>query len=209
MYSEHYKSNVYIAAFVTAYARLRLYSALELLGRRVCYFDTDSVVYVSEDGSDILPVDNSGTLGAWSNELKKTPDDYFVEFVSAGPKTYAMRSFSGKNDICKVKGITLSYKNKQVVNFDSIKDQVLHKAFGGDFCDEDEEDAQPNKKQKLVPHKNELMMRRNKFRLEVMENNGKMINMTYDKRCIVMPDSDVEDVTVIDTLPWGYVVTNT
>ena len=37
----------------------------------------------------------------------------------------------------------------------------------------------------------------------------KMINMTYDKRCIVMPDSDVEDVTVIDTLPWGYVVTNT
>ena len=209
MYSEHYKSNVYIAAFVTAYARLKLYSALELLGRRVCYFDTDSVVYVSEDGSDILPVDNSGTLGAWSNELKKTPDDYFVEFVSAGPKTYAMRSFSGKNDICKVKGITLSYKNKQVVNFDSIKDQVLHKAFGGDFCDEDEEDAQPNKKQKLVPHKNELMMRRNKFRLEVMENNGKMINMTYDKRCIVMPDSDVEDVTVIDTLPWGYVVTNT
>ena len=122
-----------------------------------------------------------------------------------------MRSFSGKNDICKVKGVTLSYKNKQVVNFDSIKDQVLHmhKAFSGDFCDRNEEDTQPNKKQKLVPHKNELMMRRNKFRLEVIENNGKMINMTYDKRCIVMPDSDVEDVTVIDTLPWGYVVTNT
>ena len=174
----------------------------------MCYFDTDSVVYVSEDGSDILPVDNSGTLGAWANELKKTPDDYFVEFVSAGPKTYAMRSFSGMNDICKVKGVTLSYKNKRVVNFDSIKDQVLHIALGGELCDEDEEDMQPHKKKKLVPHKNEIMMRRNKFRLEVVENKGKMLNMTYDKRRIVMPDNDIEDVTVIDTLPWGFVVTN-
>ena len=40
-YSEHYKSNVYIATYVTAYACLKLYEALELLGKRVCYFDTD------------------------------------------------------------------------------------------------------------------------------------------------------------------------
>ena len=47
-----------------------MFAALELLDRRVCYFDTDSVVYVSENGEDVLPVDNSGTFGAWANELK-------------------------------------------------------------------------------------------------------------------------------------------
>ena len=107
----------------------------------------------------------------------------------------------------KVKGITLFYMNKQAVNFGSIKDQVLHKAFGVNFCDEDKEDVQPNKKQKLVPHKDKIMMCCNKLRLEVIENNCKMLNMTSGKRCIVMPASELEDVTVIDTLPWGFVVT--
>ena len=47
----------------------------------------------------------------------------------------------------------------------------------------------------------------NKFRLKVVENNSKVINMTFDKRCIVLPGSEVEGATVIDTLPWGLVVT--
>ena len=41
------KTNVVIAAFTTAHARLKLYSVLEQLDRRVLYFDTDSVMYVS------------------------------------------------------------------------------------------------------------------------------------------------------------------
>ena len=57
-------SVLYIAAYVAAYARLKLHAALELLDRRVCYFDTDSVVYVSENGEDVLLADNTGTLGA-------------------------------------------------------------------------------------------------------------------------------------------------
>ena len=84
--------------------RLKLYSALKFLGRQMCYFDTDSVVCVSEDGQIFfqwtLPVDNSGTLGAWSNELKKTLNEYLVEFISVGSKTDAMRSFAGTNNIC-------------------------------------------------------------------------------------------------------------
>ena len=91
---------MYVAAFVTAYARLKLYSALELLDDNVLYFVTDSVMYCSPTGSHILPVDNSDMLGAWADELKKSPDDYFTEFVSAGPKTYALKSSSGKNNMC-------------------------------------------------------------------------------------------------------------
>ena len=98
-YSEHYRSIVYVTAFVTVYARLKLFSALELLDDKVLYFDTDSVMYCSPTDSHILPVDNSGTLGAWADEMKKSP------------KTYALKSSSGKIDICKAKGFTLSYKN--------------------------------------------------------------------------------------------------
>ena len=201
-YSEHYKSNVYIATYVTAYARLKLYKAMELLDRRVCYFDTDSVVYVSETGEHILPIDNSGTLGAWAYELKKSPDDYFTEFVSCGPKTYALKSFSGKNDICKAKGFTLSFKNTLIMNFHALKDQVLHKALGGEFTvDEDEEN--PAKKQKLVMHRNETLMKRNKFQIEVVENPGKVLNVIYDKRQIIKP-VNTHHITCIDTLPWGF-----
>ena len=81
-YSVHTKSNVYIAAYVTAYARLKLYEALEILQDKALYFDTDSCVYVSPNGEHIIPISDSGDLGTWSDELKDTPGDYFTEFVS-------------------------------------------------------------------------------------------------------------------------------
>lgn len=42
--------NVAIAAFVTAQARLKLYSYLELLDSRVLYYDTHSVIFVHKQG---------------------------------------------------------------------------------------------------------------------------------------------------------------
>ena len=44
------KVNIVIAAFTTAYARLKLYDLLDLLQERVLYYDTDSVIYVHEPG---------------------------------------------------------------------------------------------------------------------------------------------------------------
>ena len=38
-------SNVIVAAFVTAQARLKLYEILEKLNERVLYFDTNSIIY--------------------------------------------------------------------------------------------------------------------------------------------------------------------
>lgn len=217
-YTTHQKSNVYIAAYVTAYARLKLYEALELLQEKVLYFDTDSCVYVSPTGEHIMPISESGELGTWSDELKDTPGDFFTEFVSAGPKTYALKSFTGKNDICKSKGFQLSAKNCQIFNFDSLKEQILHKAYGGEFVDEEVdsdiedimemllEDYEPRKKkQKLIMHKNEQLMIRNKFELQVRENPGKMLHMGYDKRCIVRPTVPIDEVTHISTLPFGHV----
>ncbi len=48
------KTNVVVAAFTTAYARLRLYDLLDLLQERALYYDTDSVIYVSEPGLLLL-----------------------------------------------------------------------------------------------------------------------------------------------------------
>ena len=44
------KVNVVVAAFTTAYARLKLYDLLDLLQERVLYYDTDSVIYVHQPG---------------------------------------------------------------------------------------------------------------------------------------------------------------
>ncbi|KAG8172280.1 hypothetical protein JTE90_025415 [Oedothorax gibbosus] len=38
-------TNIFIAAFTTCHARLKLYSEIEKLDRDVLYFDTDSIVY--------------------------------------------------------------------------------------------------------------------------------------------------------------------
>ena len=43
---DSFSTNVYIAAFTTSNARLRLYDMLDKLGKSVAYYDTDSIVYL-------------------------------------------------------------------------------------------------------------------------------------------------------------------
>ena len=84
-WTPHTASNVYIAAFITAWARIKLYEdALGPLGEKVIYMDTDSVIYVSPTGLPLIPMDTTGEMGLWTNEAKV--GDHFVELVSSGPK---------------------------------------------------------------------------------------------------------------------------
>ena len=46
---EGLNTNVVVAAFVTAHARLHLYNDLQKLDRRVLYFDTDSVIFTQKE----------------------------------------------------------------------------------------------------------------------------------------------------------------
>ena len=63
-YTPHVASNVYIAAFITAYARVKLYKdALLRLEEKVVYIDTDSVIYVSPSGEPLIDIDHTGELG--------------------------------------------------------------------------------------------------------------------------------------------------
>lgn len=113
-------TNIFIACFTTAYARLELYSLLDRLQERCLYHDTDSVIFVHREG------EWNPSLGDYLGELtSEIPDGtYITEFVSAGPKTYGYKLNTGKT-VLKVKGITLNVANTQVINFDSLKDLVL------------------------------------------------------------------------------------
>jgi hypothetical protein len=115
------KTNVVIAAFTTAYARLKLYEVLNQLQERVLYYDTDSVIFVSKPGEPEPPL--GPYLGQLTNELK---EGYITTFISGGPKNCCYKTSTGKVET-KVRGITLNCSAQQKVNFDVIRSLVyLH-----------------------------------------------------------------------------------
>ena len=86
------QTNVVIAAFTTAHARLKLYSVLERLQTRVLYLVTDSVIFTSQ------PIEWMPPLGDYLGELTSEldDDDHIATFVSGGPKNYAYQTKNGK-----------------------------------------------------------------------------------------------------------------
>ena len=115
------KVNVVIAAFTTAYARLKLYDLLDLLQDRVLYYDTDSVIYIHKPNEPDPPLGNY--LGDLTDELN---GDYITSFVSGGPKNYAYRTKNGKTDT-KIRGITLDYSATGKLNHSVVRALVhLH-----------------------------------------------------------------------------------
>jgi len=123
-------TSVPIASYVTAQARLKLYSYLEKLGERVMYYDTDAVIFTSREDTDEWTVPTGSYLGDMVDELEKFGSgSYITEFVSGGPKNYAFKAWSThKQDfvtVCKVKGICHNYTAAGLVNFDSMKEMVL------------------------------------------------------------------------------------
>ena len=116
-------SNVAIAAFTTCWARLRLYGVLEQLDTRCLYFDTDSVIFV-EKKNDPNPIAIGDFLGQLTDEL---PSGHHIStFIGAGPKNYAYKVSNG-DEVLKVRGFTLNYRNAQVLNYDSVRELLLNR----------------------------------------------------------------------------------
>lgn len=112
------RTNVVIAAYTTAQARLKLYSYLQPLRNRVLYCDTDSVVFTTAAGQWEPP------LGDYLGDLTdESPKNSITHFVNRGRKNYAFRlarpNKKGQTSICKVRGITL--KNALDINFDTVQ----------------------------------------------------------------------------------------
>jgi hypothetical protein len=74
--------------------------------------------------------DDSFVVGDLTDEV---PDNRIIEFATGGPKNYAYKIARPDNDgnttICKVRGITLNYKNSLTINFDTIKDMVVNNRY--------------------------------------------------------------------------------
>ena len=113
------RTNVFIAAFTTCWARLKLYSYLEKLGDQVLYYDTDSVIYKWRDEQTIL--ETGDYLGDLKDELS---GDHIVEFISGGPKNYVYRTAEKKTE-CKVRGFTLNVRGQETINFNTMRKNIL------------------------------------------------------------------------------------
>ena len=166
------RTNLSIASFTTCWARLKLYDLLDQLNDMVLYFDTDSVVFLSTPDSK-FDVKCDNYLGGLTDEL---PSDYIVEFISAGPKNYAYRTYSGV-EVSRVRGFNLNHANSKLVNFNSIKELVLGKESVITTCN-------PSK---ITRHSDKFIVyNRKEF---------KKYRMVYTKR-VILPD--------LNTLPYGY-----
>ena len=123
---ENKKVNIVIAAFTTAYARLKLYDLLDLLQERVLYYDTDSVVYVHEPGKPDPPLGDY--LGDLTDELN---GGYITTFMSGGPKNYGYVTNTGEA-ILKIRGISLTYDATLTLNIGTMRDLVDSYVLDGD-----------------------------------------------------------------------------
>ena len=50
---DNIKTNDIVASFTTCWARLKLYSLIDQLGRRILYMDTDSIIFTAREGQDM------------------------------------------------------------------------------------------------------------------------------------------------------------
>ncbi|GFY50465.1 uncharacterized protein TNIN_76811 [Trichonephila inaurata madagascariensis] len=89
-------TNIFIVAFTTCHARLKLYSEIEKLNESVLYFDMNSVIYKS-DGIDDPPLGNF--LGEFTDELNGRT---ITSFVTGEPKNYAYKLSDG-SEVCKIR----------------------------------------------------------------------------------------------------------
>ena len=68
-------TNVFLAAFTTCHARLKLYEEIDRLGRDVLYMDTDSIIYKSNGNND---PELGDYLGEFTDELNGETITTFV-----------------------------------------------------------------------------------------------------------------------------------
>ena len=106
------KTNIFMAAFTTCQARLKLYESWEVLGDWVLYCDTDSIIYTWKPAQTEIPLGDY--LGDMTNELDEK--DYIMEFVSGGAKNYGYAT-KHRKIVRKVHGFSLHVRDAKQLNY--------------------------------------------------------------------------------------------
>ena len=157
------QTNVVIAAFVTAQARIKLYSELRVIDRDIIYCDTDSVFYIKGRYKPNI----GDYLGMFTNEIDPSEGSEIVEFVSAGPKNYSYKLDTGITHL-KVKGFDLNFKASQKIDFEKIKHIVQ------------------NPDETVTIHQSNIKRDKNNWTVHT-NNVEKIYRLVYDKR-IILPN---------------------
>ncbi|CAO4384738.1 unnamed protein product [Caenorhabditis nigoni] len=173
---------IHLAAYTTAYARLRLYKFMEMVGPEdICYTDTDSIIFTTpEGGLNPLEEERGPYLGQLTNELSGV----MSEFVTLGPKTYAYKEMLSNGEekvVVKAKGITINSEVEKKLNFERMKammQEVLQQVA-------------PRTALLLPQH----VMTRDKDHRVYSRNILKTFKYTFNKRRLLQDGS---------TLPFGY-----
>ena len=181
------KTNIFIAAFTTCFARLKLYSELHRLGTRVLYTDTDSIIFLSREGQ--YEPELGDYLGEFTCELSCKDvgcnvtgclkRHYIEEFISAGPKNYSYRT-DIQTTKCKVRGFTLNKCTSMLINFDFMKEMVT-------ACNDSNINRSVTEPSKITRHKTKSMIYNRPL--------SKRYRKVYDKRVIL---------SNYETRPFGF-----
>ena len=174
------KTNIFVAAFTTCLARLKLYKSLEALGEQVLYYDTDSVIYRCKPGEQTIPTENY--LDEMTDELEGKC--FITEFVSGGPKNYGYLTSQG-DVCCKVRGFTLNVRGKQHLNYDVMKNNVISEVTN----------PLDNPRSTTVPNPNFFTRHSATKRIKIVQRDKKY-SLVFDKRVV--------DPKTFKTYPYGY-----
>ena len=181
------KTNIFIAAFTTCWARLKLYSYLQTLGEQVLYYDTDSVIYLwKEEQPQIATGD---FLGDMTDELD---GEHIVEFVSGGAKNYGYQT-SGDKFECKVRGFTLNVRGREKLNYHSMKQYILNILTALQSREEEEEEEEEDHIAVHYP---------NHFHRNQTDKTMNLTDLTKNYRLVF--DKRVVDHRTYHSYPFGY-----
>lgn len=174
-------TNIPIACFTTSYGRLKLYKTMEFLGERLLYCDTDSVIFCTSPGE--TKPENGCYLGELTDEISEKfgSKSKGISFVSTGAKTYSLKVCNENQQIdyiTRCKGFTLTEKNKQYINHDSMVKIVKGEI---EFIE--------TKSDKFKTHK---------YGGVSLINLKKRLKQTYNKRKLL-------NAVNFKTIPWGYI----
>jgi len=117
--------NVAIASMVTSYARVKLYEIIDIVETEkpgsVYYFDTDSLIYETSIGDDVLKAYLKPYLGDLTSEV---PPGFTIRAAAFnGPKCYSYMMENDKGiqkSVVKVKGLSLTAEAQRKVNLHSM-----------------------------------------------------------------------------------------
>jgi len=117
-------TNDVIGAYVTAGARIHLYSILDRLQENAIYCDTDTVTFIQPSGES-WPIATGDKLGDMHSEHKEP--ESIIQFASGARKYYAYRLITNEaeNTVCKFRSITLNYHASKLVNFEVMQSMIL------------------------------------------------------------------------------------